>query len=257
MEPEYRGVICGNCDRSKVAISGERSIYKVCSACANVYYCSVECQKQDWPIHKTKCASLRNIPSQKERLSLASQIADKLIQAKAHLLESPFLTFRTGHLIEWVIDGDTAKKALQDPSGYLLLKIAVSGKWYKDKPFLPLIMDEDYFFGCSVAIKCDEEYIRHVKIVTFSGVNYCELKIKGTNEKQVNTVYADCRDKDIMVPINVRNILEKYRRSDNLKILKVYLWDKKDNLPVAYNLSNGSHNSENVPNTTPQDKFRI
>ena len=28
---------------------------KHCSRCRLIYYCGVECQKKDWPLHKLKC----------------------------------------------------------------------------------------------------------------------------------------------------------------------------------------------------------
>ncbi|KAH7323529.1 hypothetical protein BKA65DRAFT_435441 [Rhexocercosporidium sp. MPI-PUGE-AT-0058] len=35
---------------------------KKCNACKCTYYCSPECQKIDWPLHKTRCKFLQNYP---------------------------------------------------------------------------------------------------------------------------------------------------------------------------------------------------
>ncbi|KAK5732563.1 translational activator for mitochondrial COX1 [Elasticomyces elasticus] len=43
---------CGSCD-SNTSVSGGALLR--CARCTKVYYCSKECQKQDWPRHKTAC----------------------------------------------------------------------------------------------------------------------------------------------------------------------------------------------------------
>ncbi|MCJ1474784.1 hypothetical protein MMC13_003444 [Lambiella insularis] len=35
---------------------------KACTNCKSSYYCSVECQQTDWPIHKLLCKSFKNLP---------------------------------------------------------------------------------------------------------------------------------------------------------------------------------------------------
>ena len=37
------------------AVCGIQAILKLCSNCRKIKYCSVECQKKDWPIHKFNC----------------------------------------------------------------------------------------------------------------------------------------------------------------------------------------------------------
>jgi hypothetical protein len=43
---------CRHCKRSKPQ-SGDRLLR--CSRCKKAYYCSADCQKQDWAVHKNKC----------------------------------------------------------------------------------------------------------------------------------------------------------------------------------------------------------
>ncbi|KAK0117547.1 hypothetical protein ONS95_011885 [Cadophora gregata] len=39
---------------------------KKCNACKSTYYCGADCQKQDWPVHKTRCKFLQNHPPSSE-----------------------------------------------------------------------------------------------------------------------------------------------------------------------------------------------
>lgn len=36
---------------------------KFCSSCHSISYCSLECQKTDWPLHKTICKTFTTLPS--------------------------------------------------------------------------------------------------------------------------------------------------------------------------------------------------
>ena len=45
---EDRKKLCGNCFKYS-------EVPKRCSRCKNKWYCSKECQKRDWPFHKTIC----------------------------------------------------------------------------------------------------------------------------------------------------------------------------------------------------------
>ena len=48
--------LCGHCG----AVEPQPGIYKMCSACKSVYYCSSTCQKKDWRAgHKGKCTNLK------------------------------------------------------------------------------------------------------------------------------------------------------------------------------------------------------
>ena len=51
-ERENAGMVCANCD-----VVANNTHLKKCAACKLVTYCSKECQKKHWPVHKTVCKS--------------------------------------------------------------------------------------------------------------------------------------------------------------------------------------------------------
>ena len=51
-ERENAGMTCANCDTM-----ANNMHFKKCAACKRVAYCSKECQKKHWPVHKTVCKS--------------------------------------------------------------------------------------------------------------------------------------------------------------------------------------------------------
>lgn len=75
MEPKYSTKIikiCENCD--------ERDLeFKKCSGCENVYYCSIECQKNHWDEHKKSCGKHCKYPGSLNNLKKVTSWFIKLL----------------------------------------------------------------------------------------------------------------------------------------------------------------------------------
>ena len=71
LNDEERGKRCDFCFRSP-----DRSLLAgplgACAKCKFVHYCSKECQKGDWPAHKTECKRILSLPENlREKLANA------------------------------------------------------------------------------------------------------------------------------------------------------------------------------------------
>ena len=60
---------------------------KSCGACGVVSYCSVECQKGDWKVHKHSCINMNKLPTTFLPLSELRKYGKK-IDAQASILQS-------------------------------------------------------------------------------------------------------------------------------------------------------------------------
>jgi len=58
----YDFILAHQCQNRIVKVDNCQKVsYLKCSACGNAYYCSKECQIENWPVHKQECEALRNI----------------------------------------------------------------------------------------------------------------------------------------------------------------------------------------------------
>jgi len=48
-------VLCNNCGIIESVAQLSSKTLKVCEACKMVFYCSPECQRKDWKIHRLHC----------------------------------------------------------------------------------------------------------------------------------------------------------------------------------------------------------
>lgn len=61
---------CANCRQTAKDVG--KSKLSICSACASAPYCSVECQRQHWKIHKVYCKKITSSELAREALSYAA-----------------------------------------------------------------------------------------------------------------------------------------------------------------------------------------
>ena len=54
----YKVRMCRYCNKREL-VDGQR--FQACSRCSISYYCSKECQKSDWPVHKLHCSTQQEL----------------------------------------------------------------------------------------------------------------------------------------------------------------------------------------------------
>jgi len=54
----YKVRMCTKCNKRELV---DEARFKACSRCKITYYCSVECQHSDWPVHKQRCKEQKEL----------------------------------------------------------------------------------------------------------------------------------------------------------------------------------------------------
>lgn len=63
--------------------------YDTCKKCRSIFYCSVACQKQDWPRHRVECESLKAAGAGTERLK-----SEQILSLASFAYKQTSITFR-------------------------------------------------------------------------------------------------------------------------------------------------------------------
>jgi hypothetical protein len=66
--------VCGTCS---VTPDQNKGKFNKCAACQTMYYCSVECQRVDWPKHKGECEQMNTTAAETAAKAAAAAAAEK------------------------------------------------------------------------------------------------------------------------------------------------------------------------------------
>ncbi|XP_030626078.1 putative protein MSS51 homolog, mitochondrial [Chanos chanos] len=91
MEETFK--FCSSCSKLPSHLPDPRALRR-CIKCLNVYYCSKECQRKDWPLHKKFCKMLRMVA------------VDRLVEWLVHTGDLPFPTEKWSRPVSEVRDWD-------------------------------------------------------------------------------------------------------------------------------------------------------
>ena len=98
-ERENAGMVCANCNDI-----ANKEPFKKCAKCKRAAYCSKECQKKHWPVHKTVCKSAPKESCSKKTEPMVS-LPSSFVTVKAttqHPLEAKHKSTRDTHLCIYI-----------------------------------------------------------------------------------------------------------------------------------------------------------
>ena len=117
-ERENAGMVCANCD----AIANNVH-FKKCAACKLATYCSKECQKKHWPVHKTVCKSAP-MESRSKKTKKAVSLSSSFVSVKAttqYPLEAKHTSRGGTYLNTYVGPDGSVVTGIVDPVGVFRL----------------------------------------------------------------------------------------------------------------------------------------
>lgn len=77
---------CNYCHKKESEKDGKEIKLKRCSRCKKVYYCSKECQKEDWKTHKKECDKVIAEIREKEEKDHSIKIEDPKIEKSSRII---------------------------------------------------------------------------------------------------------------------------------------------------------------------------
>ncbi|KAK0451168.1 uncharacterized protein EV420DRAFT_724977 [Desarmillaria tabescens] len=185
---------CGECGRSDLPL-------KNCTRCQVMRYCSVECQRQHWPIHKKKCQSFATENTVLLKPYFEPEGADYHMRPMADLLRQA-----TGLPTEPVRQRETRyaripKATAEGSSKPLIIKIQAA---IDVKTFEPLSGEHDFFVYTKkrdlvCKIRKEDNGIQYDKIAKV-------LREKGVNGTKIYLA-AELRSQELLV-VKTSEVLE-------------------------------------------------
>ena len=221
MQSAYRYNRCDHCGSKEELLKGAKAVYKICGGCRFVHYCSFACQKKDWASHKKNCSSG---PSAKTLNKLALQLLNKIRDSGSYKLHIPDMVAMGKRVLGLYTTYEVATAALAG-SRTDLMRVTPWNKTY----ILPQVYDESYFFTPTVSV--DGQGANAV--LPLNGGSMEQVLIDGTNGEKVDQVFATAREEEAIIPINIRNLLEKFKIG-KIRHLFLYIYGKKRDINLRY-----------------------
>ena len=117
-ERENAGMVCANCNDI-----ANKEPYKKCAKCKRAVYCSKECQKKHWPVHKTVCKSAPKESCSKKTEPMVS-LSSSFVTVKATTqdpMEALHMSMRGMSIHAYVGPNGMVLPSIGDPVGVFQL----------------------------------------------------------------------------------------------------------------------------------------